>query len=71
MDTAQMLDTCRAVGAIPPRVPALGAALPDEITRWNPVSRTVTPEPVEADTQQYPLWQALYRQTRDIAHAPG
>jgi xylulokinase len=47
---------------------AVGAAMPDEITRWNPVARMVTPEPVEAYARQYPLWQALYRQTRDIAH---
>jgi xylulokinase len=50
---------------------AIGAAMPDEITRWNPVARTVTPEPVAAYARQYPLWQALYRQTKDIAHALG
>jgi xylulokinase len=50
---------------------AIGAAMPDEITRWNPVARTVTPEPVAAYDRQYPLWQALYRQTKDIAHALG
>uniref|UniRef100_UPI00286A75A1 FGGY-family carbohydrate kinase n=1 Tax=Tabrizicola sp. TaxID=2005166 RepID=UPI00286A75A1 len=50
---------------------AVGAAMPDEITRWNPVLRTVTPEPVAAYMRQYPLWQALYAQTRDIAHALG
>ncbi len=113
MGTAQVLETCRTVGATPSRVlavgggtqnavwmqatsdlgqvtqlvceqtmgasygnaflaaVAVGAALPDEITRWNPVTRTVTPERVEAYARQYPLWQALYRQTRDIAHALG
>ncbi len=50
---------------------AVGAVSPDEITRWNPVARTVTPEPVAAYDRQYPLWQALYRQTRDIAHGLG
>lgn len=50
---------------------AIGAAMPDEITRWNPVARTVTPERVAAYDRQYPLWQALYRQTKDIANALG
>ncbi|TAG28936.1 MAG: carbohydrate kinase, partial [Rhodobacterales bacterium] len=50
---------------------AVGAAMPDEITRWNPVARTVTPEAVAAYVRQYPLWQALYHQTKDIAHALG
>ena len=49
----------------------IGAVMPDEIARWNPVARTVTPEPVPAYDRQYPLWQALYRQTADIAHALG
>jgi xylulokinase len=50
---------------------AIGAAMPEEITRWNPVARSVTPEKVAAYDKQYPLWQALYRQTKDIAHALG
>ncbi len=50
---------------------AIGAVMPDEITRWNPVARTVTPEVVPAYARQYPLWQALYTQTKDIAHALG
>ncbi len=50
---------------------AVGAAMPDEITLWNPVVRTVRPEPVEAYARQYPLWQALYARTKDIAHALG
>ncbi len=45
--------------------------MPDEIARWNPVARTVTPEPVPAYDRQYPLWRALYVQTKDIAHALG
>lgn len=48
---------------------AIGAALPDEITGWNPVARIVMPEPAEAYARQYPLWKALYAQTREIAHA--
>ena len=50
---------------------AVGAAMPEEITRWNPVSRTVSPEVVPAYAKQYPLWQALYTRTKDIAHALG
>lgn len=50
---------------------AIGAVMPDEITRWNPVARTVRPERVAAYDRQYPLWKALYAQTRDIAHALG
>ena len=48
---------------------AVGIVAPDEIARWNPVDRTVQPEPVPAYARQYPLWKALYTQTRDIAHA--
>ncbi len=48
---------------------AVGITAPDEIARWNPVERTVQPEPVPAYARQYPLWKALYTQTRDIAHA--
>jgi xylulokinase len=47
---------------------AVGAARPDEIARWNPVARTVTPEDVPAYARQYPLWKRLYTATRDIAH---
>ncbi len=50
---------------------AVGAAMPDEIARWNPVVRTVTPEEVPAYRRQYPLWKRLYTQTADIAQALG
>ena len=50
---------------------AVGAAMPEEIGRWNPVARTVTPEPVAAYARTYPLWKLLYAQTSDIAHALG
>jgi xylulokinase len=50
---------------------ASGAAMPDEITRWNPVAQTVTPETVAAYARQYPLWKRLYDQTSEIAHALG
>ncbi|MFV2061946.1 MAG: FGGY-family carbohydrate kinase [Chloroflexota bacterium] len=48
---------------------AVGAADPGQIADWNPVVRTVTPETVPAYVRQYPLWKALYAQTKDIAHA--
>ena len=50
---------------------AIGASAPDEISAWNPVARTVRPEPVPAYARQYLMWKALYTQTRDIAHALG
>jgi xylulokinase len=36
-----------------------------------PVARTIRPADVTVYTRQYPLWRALYTQTRDIAHALG
>jgi xylulokinase len=48
---------------------AIGAASSDEMTAWNPVARTVTPQKVAAYDRQYPLWKALYTQTRAISHA--
>ena len=48
---------------------AIGAATFDQISDWNPVARTVTPQVVPVYERQYPLWKALYTQTRDIAHA--
>ena len=50
---------------------AAGAADPGQMADWNPVAQTVTPERVPAYERQYPLWKALYTQTRDIAHALG
>jgi xylulokinase len=50
---------------------AVGKAMPDEITEWNPVARTVRAERVAAYDRQYPLFKALYTATRDIAHALG
>ncbi len=48
---------------------AIGAANPEDITRWNPNASTVTPEPVPAYALQYPLWKRLYTQTRDLMQA--
>lgn len=50
---------------------AVGAVAEDDIARWNPPDRQVTPERVPAYDRQYPLWKALYRQTADIAHLLG
>jgi xylulokinase len=50
---------------------AAGTADPDRISAWNPVSSTVRPERVPAYERQYPLWKALYLESRDIAHALG
>ena len=41
------------------------------IADWNPVAYTVEPQPVPAYERQYPLWKALYEETKDIAHALG
>ena len=46
---------------------AIGAVSPDGIEQWNPVERTVDPEPTEAYRKQYPLFRRLYEQTKDLA----
>jgi xylulokinase len=50
---------------------AIGTVGPEEIASWNPVAGMVRPEKVAAYDRHYPLWKALYAQTRDIAHALG
>lgn len=50
---------------------AIGVVKEGDIARWNPVVSRVTPEVVPAYARQYPLWKALYAQTKDIAHALG
>ncbi len=50
---------------------AVGLAKPADITVWNPPARQITPAPDPAYAKQYPLWRALYTQTRDIAHKLG
>jgi xylulokinase len=47
---------------------AVGLVEAGDIARWNPASHRVMPERVAAYDRQYPLWKALYAQTRDIAH---
>ena len=48
---------------------AVGAAQSGDIDAWNPIARTVTPDPVAAYDRQYPLWKALYTRTKDISRA--
>ena len=50
---------------------AVGLAVQDDIGQWNPVVRIVQPEAVEAYQRQYPLWKALYAQTKEIAWGLG
>lgn len=50
---------------------AIGTVEPADILTWNPAARTVLPERVPAYDRQYPLWKALYAQTKDIAHSLG
>lgn len=50
---------------------AVGMVDREDIARWNPVARVVDPERHEAYERQYPLFKALYAQTRDIAAQLG
>jgi xylulokinase len=50
---------------------AIGRARPADIAQWNPPLRQIIPAPDPAYEKQYPLWRALYTQTRDIAHKLG
>jgi xylulokinase len=50
---------------------AIGRARPADIAKWNPPLRQIIPAPDPAYEKQYPLWRALYTQTRDIAHKLG
>jgi len=46
---------------------AAGHAQPDDIDRWNPATRQVTPESHEVYARHSELFRRLYEQTRDIA----
>jgi xylulokinase len=46
---------------------ALGEATVDDITRWNPVARTIAAHQEAAYKKAYPLFRRLYEQTKDIA----
>ncbi len=47
---------------------ALGEVTKDDLPTWNPMSRTVKATKHDAYERQYPLFKALYEQTKDIAH---
>lgn len=47
---------------------ALGEVAKDDLPRWNPAARTVKAGRHAAYEAQYPLFKALYEQTKDIAH---
>lgn len=46
---------------------AIGAAEPEDIAAWNPVSETITAAPNDVYAKHYALFRRLYEQTRDIA----
>lgn len=50
---------------------ALGDVTKDDLPGWNPVERTIIARSEPIYEQQYPLFKALYEQTRDIAHRLG
>lgn len=50
---------------------AVGAALPEDIGRWNPSAATILPRQHAVYDQLYPLFRRLYLQTRDIAAELG
>ena len=50
---------------------AVGMARREDIDRWNPVAHAVEPVARPEYARQYPLFRALYDQTREIAHALG
>lgn len=48
---------------------AIGVAQPEDIARWNPPEREITPQSHPVYARQYPLFKALYQSTREIARA--
>ena len=48
---------------------AVGLAHPGDIARWNPVAYTVPAQSHAAYTRQYPIFRALYAQTKDLMAA--
>lgn len=50
---------------------ALGDVTKDDLPSWNTAARTVKSTRHEAYERQYPLFKALYEQTKDIAHRLG
>ena len=45
---------------------AVGSAAPGDMASWNPPDTVITAQKHDAYTRQYPLFQRLYSQTRDI-----
>ena len=50
---------------------AVGSATPGDIARWNPPEAVIMAQVHPAYVRQYPLFQQLYTQTRDIMAALG
>lgn len=50
---------------------ALGEVTKSDLPSWNPAARTVVAEKHAVYETQYPLFKALYEQTKDIAHQLG
>lgn len=50
---------------------AVGRAAPEDIDRWNPAERHVTPQRHEVHARHHALFKRLYVQTRDIAAELG
>ena len=48
---------------------AVGLAHPGDIARWNPVAYTVPTQSHAAYARQYPIFRALYAQTKDLMAA--
>ena len=48
---------------------AVGLAQPGDIARWNPVAYTVPAQSHAAYARQYPIFRALYAQTKDLMAA--
>jgi xylulokinase len=48
---------------------AVGLAHPGDIARWNPVAYTVPAQSHAAYARQYPIFRALYAQTKDLMAA--
>jgi xylulokinase len=48
---------------------AVGLAQPGDIVRWNPVDYIVPAQSHAAYARQYPIFRALYAQTKDLMAA--
>lgn len=50
---------------------AVGDVAPDEIDKWNPVSRVIEPGKGTAAQRQYGIFRRIYEQTRGLMHELG